>query len=149
MQDFVIKQTAPNALPATFKLLPQSLKQAGYSTSLIGKWHLGFYQAAYHPQQRGFDHFFGMYTGDADHYTQVASSRVWIRGSAGLTDASVSGVDQRNGSAPSYPDATVHSTERYTALLEDVVRRTPSVTPLFAVLAYQAVHFPMQVETEL
>jgi len=123
--------------------------QAGYATALVGKWHLGFYQRDYHPQQRGFDQFYGMYTGDADHYTQVASSRVWIRGSEGLQDVSVSGVDQRNGSARLQPDSTLHSTERYTSILEGVIRSTPPSVPLFAVLAYQAVHFPMQVDTDL
>ena len=38
------------------KLLPQLLREAGYATAHIGKWHLGEFDAAYWPMQRGFDH---------------------------------------------------------------------------------------------
>ena len=45
-------------LPATERTLAEHLHNAGYTTSLIGKWHLGG-TAAYHPNRRGFDEFFG------------------------------------------------------------------------------------------
>lgn len=45
-------------LPASQKTLADQLQLAGYTTSLIGKWHLGG-TAAYHPFRRGFDEFFG------------------------------------------------------------------------------------------
>ena len=37
-------------------------KAAGYTTGLIGKWHLG-YAPAYHPMKRGYDEFFGFLGG--------------------------------------------------------------------------------------
>ncbi|XP_064390992.1 N-acetylgalactosamine-6-sulfatase-like [Halichondria panicea] len=39
-------------------LFPELLKQAGYSTKIIGKWHLG-QQPQFHPLRRGFDEWFG------------------------------------------------------------------------------------------
>ncbi len=39
------------------KILPQVLKQAGYTTGIFGKWHLGD-EAPYQPEQRGFDEVF-------------------------------------------------------------------------------------------
>ncbi|MEM7557640.1 MAG: sulfatase-like hydrolase/transferase, partial [Planctomycetota bacterium] len=45
-------------MPASEKLLSEQLHDLGYSTALIGKWHLGG-SAAYHPQRHGFDEFFG------------------------------------------------------------------------------------------
>lgn len=45
-------------LPASKTTLAEHLRRAGYSTALIGKWHLGG-AAAYHPLRRGFDEFFG------------------------------------------------------------------------------------------
>lgn len=45
-------------LPATETTLAQHLRDAGYATGLIGKWHLGGH-AKYHPLRRGFDEFFG------------------------------------------------------------------------------------------
>lgn len=49
-------------LPAAAVTWPEVLRQLGYATALIGKWHLGV-QKQYHPRQRGFDHFFGFLGG--------------------------------------------------------------------------------------
>ncbi|MFT5093737.1 MAG: arylsulfatase A-like enzyme, partial [Porticoccaceae bacterium] len=49
----------PNAgLPPSQKTIANHLHDAGYTTGLIGKWHLGG-TAKYHPYRRGFDEFFG------------------------------------------------------------------------------------------
>jgi arylsulfatase B len=45
-------------LPPGEKTLAEVLRDAGYATGLMGKWHLGG-TARYHPQRRGFDEFFG------------------------------------------------------------------------------------------
>jgi arylsulfatase A-like enzyme len=39
--------------------MPQSFLAAGYQTAMVGKWHLGHAQETYHPNQRGFQHFYG------------------------------------------------------------------------------------------
>ncbi|NNJ24010.1 sulfatase-like hydrolase/transferase [Alienimonas chondri] len=43
------------------------LQSLGYRTGLIGKWHLG-YPSAYHPNKRGFDHFYGLLQGSRPYY---------------------------------------------------------------------------------
>ena len=48
--------------------LPQILKDAGYATGMVGKWHLG-QPAGYHPLDRGFDSFFGVLTGATSFMT--------------------------------------------------------------------------------
>src|SRR5579872_4603674 len=45
-------------LPQDQPTLPALLKQVGYGTTLIGKWHLG-YAPKSGPQQSGYDHFYG------------------------------------------------------------------------------------------
>ena len=59
-------------LPLSLKLLPQVLKDMGYSTHIIGKWHLGFYKSDYLPNNRGFDTFFGYYASSLYHYTHIS-----------------------------------------------------------------------------
>ena len=45
-------------LPLGEETIADLLKAQGYATALIGKWHLGAH-ASRHPQQRGFDDFYG------------------------------------------------------------------------------------------
>jgi arylsulfatase A-like enzyme len=49
-------------IPATATTWPAVLQKHGYTTALIGKWHLGT-QAPFHPTKHGFNHFFGGLTG--------------------------------------------------------------------------------------
>jgi arylsulfatase A len=48
--------------------LADVLKASGYATGLMGKWHLGALEAAYHPNRRGFDEFAGFRGGWQDYY---------------------------------------------------------------------------------
>ncbi len=43
------------------------LKQAGYRSAVIGKWHLGA-AAPFHPTRRGFDYFYGFLGGGHDYF---------------------------------------------------------------------------------
>ncbi len=52
--------------------LPRLLKQKGYRSTLIGKWHLG-YDSKFHPMNHGFDEFCGFLGGNVDYHTHVAS----------------------------------------------------------------------------
>ena len=54
-------------LPASGHSLPQLLKNNGYATALVGKWHLG-YKPEFSPKAHGFDYFFGLKSGYHDFY---------------------------------------------------------------------------------
>jgi len=54
-------------LPPSETTLADRLKEAGYATALIGKWHLGS-AAEFHPQRRGFDEFFGFLGGGHSYF---------------------------------------------------------------------------------
>jgi len=58
----------PVGLPPDHPTLPSLLKKAGYSTTLIGKWHLGALPK-FGPLQSGYDHFYGFRGGAVDYYT--------------------------------------------------------------------------------
>ena len=49
----------PNGLPLEDSTIADQLKELGYSTHMVGKWHVGFYKKEYTPTYRGFDSFFG------------------------------------------------------------------------------------------
>jgi arylsulfatase A-like enzyme len=54
-------------LPPGYPTLPSLLKKAGYSTTLVGKWHLGSLPK-FGPLQSGYDHFYGFRGGAVDYY---------------------------------------------------------------------------------
>jgi len=48
----------------------RALKDAGYQTYMVGKWHLGHADKKFWPQNRGFDHFYGNVMGEVNYFTR-------------------------------------------------------------------------------
>ena len=55
-------------LPPAHPTLPSLLRDAGYATALIGKWHLGF-PPHFGPLKSGYQEFFGALSGGLDYFT--------------------------------------------------------------------------------
>lgn len=58
-------------LPTHIPTLPLQLREAGYATALIGKWHLG-YPPTFGPLRSGYDEFFGIMAGGVDYFTHCS-----------------------------------------------------------------------------
>ncbi|HEX4326484.1 MAG TPA: sulfatase-like hydrolase/transferase [Burkholderiales bacterium] len=58
-------------LPTNIPTLPSLLRDAGYATALIGKWHLG-YPPTFGPLRSGYDEFFGIMAGGVDYFTHCS-----------------------------------------------------------------------------
>ena len=58
-------------LPPDMPTLPSLLREAGYATALIGKWHLG-YPPAFGPQRSGYDDFYGIMAGGVDYFSHCS-----------------------------------------------------------------------------
>ena len=106
---------------------PEILKNAGYHTALIGKWHLG-YEHPNIPNSRGFDLFHG-FLGDMmdDYYTHLRGGENWMRHNQEV-------IDPEGHATDIFTDWTVQYLEE---------RRSKS-DPFFLFLAYNAPHFPIQ-----
>ena len=50
-------------LPRDKITIAQALKDGGYATGIVGKWHVGGAATGYHPLDRGFDEFYGFLGG--------------------------------------------------------------------------------------
>lgn len=60
-------------LPPSMPTLPSLLREVGYHTGLVGKWHLG-YPPHFGPQRSGYDEFFGIMAGGVDYFTHCSST---------------------------------------------------------------------------
>ena len=80
LQTIAIPGPATYGLDTSERLLPQTLKDAGYTTAIIGKWHLGHADTKYWPRQRGFDYQYGAMIGELDYYTHSDAGVLdWFR----------------------------------------------------------------------
>jgi arylsulfatase A-like enzyme len=69
LQTAVIPSVSAYGLDTTEWLMPQCLKEVGYKTAIIGKWHLGHADKKWWPKQRGFDYQYGAMIGELDYFT--------------------------------------------------------------------------------
>lgn len=60
-----------HALDTEERTVAEALKETGYFTSLIGKWHLGEWLPEHLPMGQGFDHQYGHYAWGIDYYTKT------------------------------------------------------------------------------
>ncbi|HME24764.1 MAG TPA: sulfatase-like hydrolase/transferase [Acetobacteraceae bacterium] len=114
-------------LPPEHPTLPSLLRQTGYATTLIGKWHLGVLPA-FGPLQSGYEHFWGFRTGAIDYYSHRNS-----RGEHDLWDG----------------DAANEQTGYLTDLLGDravdtIDRHARNERPFLLSLHFSAPHWPWE-----
>src|SRR5688572_2458444 len=62
-------------LPPEHPTLASLLRDAGYATALVGKWHLGF-SPRFGPLKSGYQEFFGPMSGAVDYFTHCDSAGV-------------------------------------------------------------------------
>ena len=106
------------------------LRDEGYVTQAVGKWHLGFCNAKYLPTNRGFDHHFGFWLGAQNYYTHIRDH----------------GYDLRNDLAIANNDNNTYSSELFAERASSIIsQHRRNTNPLFLYVAFQAVHTPLQV----
>jgi arylsulfatase A-like enzyme len=130
LQTAVIPAGATYGLATDEWLLPQALKEAGYTTAIIGKWHLGHGDRKYWPRQRGFDYQYGPLIGEIDYFTHEADGVVdWYRDNKKVTEKGYSTTLFGN-------DAVKY------------IRQQDGSTPFYLYLAFNAPHTPYQATQE-
>lgn len=112
-------------LPLSETTIANRLKEAGYVTGLVGKWHLGA-GPKHHPQQRGFDEFFGFLGGAHTYFNKQEASL--LRGTTKITE----------------PD---YLTDAFGREAVSFIERHQK-QPFFLYLAFNAVHTPMEANND-
>lgn len=118
--------TTDSGLNPTLKTIPTEFGKLGYTSSLVGKWHLGNLPK-YGPLQSGYDHFWGLRSGGIDYFrhTYLGADDLW------------------DG------DTTVEQVGYITDMLgekacEAIEQSAKDKTPFFVSLHFNAPHWPWQ-----
>jgi len=151
-------------LPLGERTIAERLRDAGYVTAIVGKWHLGG-TAPFHPQRRGFDEFFG-FLHEGHYFVPPPWQDVttWLRrktlpdGSQGRwtsPDGRIVWSTHLGYHEPDYDadnpilrgsqpmDERANLTDAFTRESCDFIARHNG-QPWFLYLAYSAVHSPLQ-----
>lgn len=130
LQVGVIRPNAAYGLPLEERTLPQALREAGYATRMVGKWHLGSFDEKYWPTSRGFDHHYGHLFGMIDYHTHLRDGKLdWYRDGKELKEEG-------------------YSTGLLGREAAKIVREHDLSKPLFLYVAFNATHSPLQAPPE-
>ena len=112
-------------LPVEETSIARMLKNSGYATALMGKWHLG-YKPEFSPGAHGFDEFFGILSGNVDHYSHKENNGEH---------------DLREQDKEIFVEGFL--TDHLARRSVDFVKRQKG-KPFFLYLAFNSVHWPFQ-----
>jgi len=116
----------PDGLPPTPTTVARLLKDSGYETALIGKWHLGLLPQ-FHPLRHGYDEFYGFLGAAADYSSHIDTETLTLQFQDGEKPVKTQG----------------YLTDLFTDRAVRFVGRKRS-KPFFLNLEYNAPHWPWQ-----
>lgn len=113
--------------------IAELLRDGGYRTSMVGKWHLGL-APEQGPDRRGFEKSFTLLEGGGVHFKPKAGST-----------AIIEQLSYRENGQPVELPENFYSTDFYTDKLIDYLKAGESSgKPFFAYAAYTSPHWPLQ-----
>nr|XP_054768781.1 arylsulfatase J-like [Lytechinus pictus] len=140
LQHSYIRPAQPLCLSTNLPTFADKLREAGYATHAVGKWHLGHYKKDCLPRQRGFDSFFGYLTGSEDYWTHhrpgdgiLPNSNHWL------------GMDLWDNERVAWEYVGNYSVFVFTDKIQQIVNQHSDDQPLLLYLPFQSVHSPLQV----
>jgi arylsulfatase A-like enzyme len=122
----IVKPRAKWGLPLPERTLATAMREAGYETAIVGKWHLGEFEQAYQPMHRGFDHQYGNWFGMIDYFTHKRGAIPdWHRDDQPCDDKG-------------------YSTQLDATEACRLIKAKADGKPLFLYVPFNAVHTPLQ-----
>jgi len=126
LQCGVVRPWADYGLPLDERTMAEELKEIGYQTAIVGKWHLGHFKPEYLPTRRGFTQQYGHYNGALDYFTHDRDGgHDWHKN------------DKRN-------DDEGYTTDLIGREAVRIIKDHPTNRPLFLYVPFNAPHTPLQ-----
>jgi len=135
-------------LTRTTTTIAEQLKDAGYNTYMVGKWHLGGTRhGGEGPHKWGFDRSYGIYTGGANHWNDGVF-HVDLNDPEQLAAVNAGKIPQEpyyeNGKQVQRPIGVFSDTLWTNKLMEYLEEGRKNGKPFFAYVAYTTPHAPLQ-----
>ncbi len=127
-------------VPVSETMISTVLQRSGYRTACVGKWHLGD-SKPFHPNTRGFDHFYGFLGGGHQYYPSI-SDKVEPK----INDYQY--FLQRNDKDVRSPEGAYLTDMLTDDAAEFISTSAEAAEPFFIYLAYNAPHAPLHGKTE-
>ena len=137
-----------HGLPLSETTIADALRAVGYTTGIIGKWHQGAHPQ-FHPNQRGFDEFFG-FLGGGHRYFPDSQVDVEIgAGKKAATHADAEHASPMLRNHTELPESGELTTRLGDEAAGSVTRHARDARPWFLYLAFNAPHTPLQARVDL
>ena len=122
-------------LTAQAPTIAAAVKELGYQTAIVGKWHLGLQEQS-RPNQNGFDYFYGFMAGCIDYYSHIF---YWS-----MADGKTDPTHDLWENDHEFYDNGKYFTEMVTdKAVEKIRQMNREEEPFFLYVAYNAPHYPM------
>ena len=121
-----------HALDTDERTVAEALKEAGYATALVGKWHLGEWLPEHLPMAQGFDHQYGHYAWGIDYFTKTIVHNAPARFAV---------YDWHRNQKPLQEEG--YATDLFAAEAARVIAAQKKDKPFFLYVAFNAVHGPL------
>jgi autotransporter-associated beta strand protein len=141
--DYNIQSTSSTlvGVPPSEVMIPARLKQLGYSTGMVGKWHQGL-TALQQPQNKGFDDFYGIWEGGRSYFSSdpdVHPSKVRLENGSAVpwqTESSFNGIPNDPVLGRHLTDAFGDEASRF------IATHANQASPFFLYFTFNAPHLP-------
>ncbi|KAF6030381.1 ARSJ [Bugula neritina] len=137
LQGSNLAECTKEGVPLEYRTIANEMKDRGYATHMIGKWHGGFHKKEYFPTNRGFDTYRG--------YLLRQSSSYYTREMVYTTG--IEYMDYRNNEDTYHGDLGEYTTTAFTRRAQELITDHNTTQPMFLYLAYQAPHYPLEAPT--
>eukprot|EP01084_Bolivina_argentea_P003680 6923_1 len=134
--------SSQSGAPENMTLIAKKMKQAGYSTHMIGKWHVGMATPTHTPKGRGYDKSLIYFEATVNYFTQVSDQ---------CNTQNISAVDLWSNGGPAYKLNNtdyvdlIFAKHIYDILDNYTLNYNDNSAPLFLVYTPHIVHAPLMV----
>lgn len=138
LHEHIVIYTSRNGIPGEVKTIAEKMKEGGYQTSVIGKWHVGNFLQSFMPHNQGFDHsFIGI----------AGTLRYWNYTNRDAHEL-IRNREKVYADAPENNEASgnTYATDLWAQEAIDVINQHGGDDPFFMFLSFNAPHVPLDVK---